>query len=248
MNERSNFAVVTAAASGIGRAIASSLVEAGWQVAITDIDEPNGRATAEAIGCAFHLCDMGDPAAIERVFAGFPTIGLLVNNAGVAGPTLPVLEMPVAEWQRTMEINLTSHFVAAKCALPGMIEAKFGVIVNMSSVAAKIGYPNRSVYAASKWGILGLTASLAREVGTMGIRVNAILPAAIRGERIINVVKAYAEANDLSFEDAEAYYLSRQANRAFIEPEEVAATVLFLVSDGARSITGQFIGVNGGYE
>lgn len=248
MNERSNFAVVTAAASGIGRAIAESLIKAGWRVAITDIDEEKGRETAEAIGCAFHLCDMGDPAAIERVFAGFPTIGLLVNNAGVAGPTLPVLEMPVSEWQRTMEINLTSHFVAAKCALPGMIAAKFGVIINMSSVAAKIGYPNRSVYAASKWGILGLTASLAREVGTMGIRVNAILPAAIRGERIINVVKAYAEANDLSFEEAEAYYLSRQANRAFIEPEEVAATVLFLVSDGARSITGQFIGVNGGYE
>lgn len=248
MTERSSFAVVTAGASGIGRVIAGSLAEAGWDVAITDIDEAKGRETAQAIGCAFHLCDMGDPAAIQKVFAGFPTIGLLVNNAGVAGPTLPVLEMPVEDWQRTMEINLTSHFVAAKCALPGMIADRFGVIINMSSVAAKIGYPNRSVYAASKWGVLGFTTSLAREVGTMGIRVNAILPAAIRGERIVNVVKAYAEANDISFEAAEAYYLSRQANRAFIEPEEVAATVLFLVSDGARSITGQFIGVNGGYE
>src|SRR5690606_37876839 len=102
--------------------------------------------------------------------------------------------------------------------------------------------------AASKWAVLGFTASLAREVGTKGIRVNAILPGAIRGERMISVVQNYADLNGLSFEDAEARYMSRQANRSMIEPEEVAATIMFLASDAARSITGEFIGVNGGFD
>lgn len=246
--ERSRFAMVTAGASGIGRAVVQALRADGWTVAFTDIDRTAGERTAAETGAAFHSCDMGDSDAIEALFGTFPTVDLLVNNAGIAGPTLPVHEMPVAEWKRTMDINITGHFVAARCVLPGMIAAKRGVIINLASVAAKIGYPNRSPYAASKWAVLGFTASLAREVGELGIRVNAILPGAIRGERMISVVQEYADLNGLSFKDAEAQYMRRQANRAMIEPEEVAATILFLASDGARSITGEFIGVNGGFE
>lgn len=248
MGVGSDFAVVTAGASGIGRAIAAALVEAGWQVAITDIDTAAGERTAAAVGCDFQACDMADPAAVEAVFSSFPTLGLLVNNAGIAGPTLPVADTPVAEWRRALDVNLTSHFVAARCALPGMLAARHGTIVNMASVAAKIGYPNRAVYAASKWGVLGFTASLAREVGAAGIRVNAILPGSVRGARIESVVSNYAEANDMSLAEAEAHYLSRQSTRAFVEPEEIAAMVLYLASEAARSITGQFIGVDGGFE
>ena len=242
------FAVVTAGASGIGRAVAALLAESGRKVVITDIDLRAGEAAAREIGCTFHACDMGDSDAIEALFARFPRVDVLVNNAGVAGPTLPVHEMPVAEWKRTMDINITGHFVAARAVLPGMIAAKQGVIINLASVAAKIGYPNRSPYAASKWAVLGFTASLAREVGELGIRVNAILPGAIRGERMISVVQEHADLNGMSFEDAEALYMRRQATRRMIEPEEVAATIMFLVSDAARSITGEFIGVNGGFE
>lgn len=248
MAERSNFAVVTAGASGIGRVVAKTLVDAGWRVAITDIDATAGAETAASLGCAFHACDMADPAAIEATFRELPAIGLLVNNAGVAGPTLPVAEMPVDAFRTTLDVNLTSHFVAARCALPGMLAAGHGVIINMASVAARIGYPNRSAYAASKWGVLGLTASLAREVGDKGVRVNAILPGSVRGKRIEGVIAAYAEANGMSMEDAERHYLGRQATRALVEPEEIAATILFLASDAARSITGQFIGVDGGFE
>src|SRR5690606_30633015 len=152
--------------------------------AILDIDEAAGERTAAETGATFHLCDVADSAAVERIFASFPRIDLLVNNAGIAGPTLPVVETPVEAWKRAVDINLTSHFVAARAALPAMIEARRGVIVNMASVAAKIAYPNRAVYAATKWAILGFTGSLAHEVGQMGIRVNAIMPASVRGERI----------------------------------------------------------------
>lgn len=245
---QSKFAVVTAGAKGIGRATAKMLVESGWTVAITDVDVGAGEAAAREFGCAFHACDMGDSEAIEALFATFPTVSLLVNNAGIAGPTLSVRDMPVAEWKRTFDINVTGHFVAAKCVLQGMLAARHGVIVNLASVAARIGYPNRSPYAASKWAVLGFTASLAREVGEDGIRVNAILPGAIRGERMIAVVEAYAEANGVDFATAEAQFMGRQANRRMIEPEEVAAMILYLASDAARSVTGEFIGVNGGFE
>lgn len=248
MDASAKFAVVTAGASGIGRVVARELAANGWKVAITDIDEAAGARTEAETGAAFHACDMADSAAVERVMAQFPRIDLLVNNAGIAGPTLPVVETPVDEWKRAVDINLTSHFVAARAALPAMIEARQGVIINMASVAARIAYPNRAVYAATKWAILGFTGSLAHEVGAVGIRVNAILPGAVRGERIENVVSEFARANGMSVKDAEAHYLGRQATRAFVEPDEIAATILFLASDAARSITGEFIGVNGGFQ
>jgi NAD(P)-dependent dehydrogenase (short-subunit alcohol dehydrogenase family) len=248
MNDKRKLAVVTAGGSGIGAVVARELVKAGYDVAITDVNGAAGEATAAGTGATFHHCDMGDAAAIEKLFARFPTVDLLVNNAGVAGPTLPVVETPVDEWKRAVDINITSHFVAARAVLPGMMAQRLGVIVNMASVAAKIAYPNRAVYAATKWAVLGFTGSLAHEVGQMGIRVNAILPAAVRGERIENVVFEYARANAMDVKSAEAHYLGRQATRAFIEPEEIAATILFLASDAARSITGQFIGVDGGFQ
>ncbi|MBL0936127.1 MAG: SDR family oxidoreductase [Rhizobiaceae bacterium] len=248
MSEKRKFAVVTAGASGIGKVVVRELTKSGWHVAFTDVNLEAGEATAIETGAEFHRCDMADSGAIEIVFAGFPTVDLLLNNAGVAGPTLPVMDTPIDAWKNAVDINITSHFVCARAVLPGMIAQRRGVIVNMASVAAKIAYPNRAVYAATKWAVLGFTGSLAHEVGQMGIRVNAILPASVRGERIENVVAEYARANAMDVKAAEAHYLGRQATRAFIEPEEIAATILFLASDAARSITGQFIGVDGGFQ
>ena len=248
MNSSSRFALVTAGGSGIGKVVARRLVEEGWNVTVTDLDRDAGERMASETGAAFRYCDMGDSAAIEALFAALPSVDLLVNNAGIAGPTRPVVETTIEEWKRTVDINLTSHFVAARAALPAMIAARRGVIINMASVAARIAYPNRAVYAATKWAVLGLTASLAHEVGQLGIRVNAIMPSSVRGERIEAVISQYASANNMSVTDAEAHYLGRQATRAFVEPEEIAATILFLASDAARSITGQFIGVDGGFQ
>jgi len=129
-----------------------------------------------------------------------------------------------------------------------MRPAGAGAIVNVASVAAKMGYPNRAAYAASKRAVLGLTVSLAREVGGAGIRVNAILPGTVRGERIDGVLARYAEANQVTLEQAREAYLRRQATGRFVEPEEIAALILFLASDEARSITGELISIDGGFE
>jgi NAD(P)-dependent dehydrogenase (short-subunit alcohol dehydrogenase family) len=247
MTNADKLAVVTASASGIGLVVAKALAADGWQVAMSDID-PAGEAEARKIGASFTLCDMGKPAEIKAMFAQLGPATLLVNNSGMAGPTLPVAELPVEEWQRVIDVNLTAHFVCAQCVIPGMIARGGGVIVNMSSVAGRIGQPNRAPYVASKWGVRGLTATLARELAPYNIRCNAILPASVRGARIERVIKAYAEKNRISVAEAEQHYLSRQASRAYVEPEEIAETILFLASDKAKSITGQFIGLDGAFD
>jgi NAD(P)-dependent dehydrogenase (short-subunit alcohol dehydrogenase family) len=244
---RDQLAVVTASAGGIGLVVAKALAAEGWRVAMSDID-PAGEAAAKKIGASYTRCDMGKPAEIKAMFAKYGPVALLVNNSGMAGPTLPVAELPVEEWQRVIDVNLTAHFVCAQCVIPGMIARGGGVIVNMSSVAGRIGQPNRSPYVASKWGVRGLTATLARELAPHNIRCNAILPGSVRGARIGRVVAAYAEKNKISVADAEKHYLSRQASRAYVEPEEIAETILFLASDKAKSITGQFIGLDGAFD
>jgi NAD(P)-dependent dehydrogenase (short-subunit alcohol dehydrogenase family) len=188
------------------------------------------------------------PADIEALFAGLEGIEVLVNNAGISGPTRPLPQITLSEWQEVMDVNLTAPFLACRLVVPAMVAAGRGSIVNLSSVAGTIGYPDRSPYCASKWAVLGLTASLAREVGRHGVRVNAILPGTVRGPRIAGVIARYAEQNGIPFAEAERHYLGRQATGAYIEPQEIAAMVSYLCSPAARSITGQFLGVDGGFE
>jgi NAD(P)-dependent dehydrogenase (short-subunit alcohol dehydrogenase family) len=240
--------VVTASASGIGRETARALVRDGYRVIVSDVDVAKGEATAAELKAEFRPCDVRKPAEIEALFKGLGTIRVLVNNAGIAGPTTPLPEIDLATWQDSIDINLTSMFLTCRIVVPGMITAGKGTIVNMSSVAGKIGYANRTPYSATKWAVLGLTASLARECGPHGVTVNAILPGAVRGDRIERVIAAYARAQNVGLKEAEAYYLTRQATGAFIEPQEIAEMISYLATPKARSITGQFIGVNGGFE
>jgi NAD(P)-dependent dehydrogenase (short-subunit alcohol dehydrogenase family) len=241
-------AVVTASASGIGLEIARALLRDGYRVILSDIDRARGEAVAAELGGEFRACDVRKPEQIEALFAGLGSIAVLVNNAGIAGPTAALPQVEIAQWKDVVDINLTAMFLTCRLVVPGMVAAGKGVIVNMSSVAGKIGYPNRSPYCATKWAVLGLTASLAREVGEHGIRVNAILPGAVRGPRIERVIAAHAQAENIGIAEAERYYLARQATGAFIEPQEIAEMVSYLCTPHARSITGQFIGVNGGFE
>lgn len=248
MAEQDGVAVVTASATGIGFEIASALRRDNYHVVLSDIDRAKGEAAARKLDGDFRSCDVRDPANIEALFAGLGRVDVLVNNAGISGPTRPLHEIALSEWQEVIDVNLTAAFAACRLVVPGMIAAGRGSIVNISSVAGKIGYPNRSPYCASKWGLLGLTASLAREVGRHGVRVNAILPGTVRGPRIAAVIERYAEHNKIGMAEAERHYLERQATGAYVEASEIAAMVSYLCSPVARSITGQFISVDGGFE
>ena len=245
--EPERLAVVIAGAGGIGRAITTTLAAAGYRVVAADIDMVAGAAVAAATGCEFVACDCGDPAALRRLFAGLGPVSVLVNNAGIAGPTAPVTDVALADWQRVLDVNLTAQFLACQLALTGMLAQGHGVIVNMSSVAGRIGFAQRAPYVASKWAVLGLTATLAQEVSRHGIRVNAILPGTTRGTRMDTVVAGFAASRGMTGAQAEEYYLARAATGRYVEPEQVAALVGFLASDAAASITGQFIGVDGGF-
>ena len=240
--------LVTAAASGIGAAIALRAKVQGYEVFISDIDRDQGERLATEAGLTFVPCDLAREREIVALIGQVGAVDLLVNNGGISGPTAPVEDLATVDWERVFAINATATFIACREMVRLMRPAGAGAIVNVASVAAKIGYPNRAAYAASKRAVLGLTVSLAREVGGAGIRVNAILPGTVRGERIDGVLARYAEANQVTLEQAREAYLRRQATGRFVEPEEIAALILFLASDEARSITGELISIDGGFE
>ncbi|MCE0732434.1 SDR family oxidoreductase [Halomonas sp. G15] len=240
-------ALITAGAGGIGAAIALKAKADGYDVTISDIDIETGEKLAAENGLTFIACDLGDEAQVVEMIEKVGRVDLLVNNAGISGPTTPIAELATSDWNKVFAINVTATFIVCR-EMVRLMKSTGGSIVNISSVAAKIGYPNRAAYAASKRAVLGLTASLAREVGHDGIRVNAVLPGTVRGARIDDVIAKFAEANDMSIEDAQATYLKRHADGRFVEPEEIASLVVYLGSDAARSITSEFISIDGGFE
>ena len=248
MESSSRLAVITASASGIGLVVAENLCRDGWRVIISDIDSNKGQTEAQRLGAEFRSSDVGDPRQLEQLFKDLPRIDLLINNAGILGPSGFTWECPLENWQETLKINLTSHFLTCSLVIPKMIKAGSGVIINMSSVAGLFAWPTRVAYGVSKWGVLGLTKTLAKEVAQYGIRVNAVLPGAVRGDRIEQGIAAFASANQVSLEDARSHYLSRQPTGKLVEPQDLADAILFLASDKAKSITGQFIQVSGGFE
>ena len=249
-------AIVTGGGHGIGRAIALRFAAEGCAVAIAGTARERLEATAQELrgqGARVQVSatDVGDEAAVERMVAAavaeFGRLDILVNNAGITGPTAAAVDIARAEWDRTLEINLTGALLCAKHALPHMIRAKSGRIINITSVAGFIGYPLRAAYAASKWGMIGLNRTLALEAGPHGITVNAIAPGSTRGERMSRVIQARAQALGKSDAEIEREYLDPTALKRMVAEEDVAATALFLASDGAASITGDTIAVSGGF-
>jgi NAD(P)-dependent dehydrogenase (short-subunit alcohol dehydrogenase family) len=174
---------------------------------------------------------------------------VLINNAGIAGPTGAIEELDVAQWEETVDVNLNAQFYVARRAVPLLRHAREGgAIIALSSVAGRLGYAYRTPYSATKWAIVGLTKSLAIELGPAGIRVNAIQPGVVKGPRIERVIAARAEQLGLSYEQMEKDYLARISLRRMTTPEEVAATALFLCSPGGSGISGQAISVCGNVE
>ncbi len=245
--------IVTAAATGIGRAIADTFQANGARVFLCDIDaEALRQCAAEQPAFGTIACDVSDPDQIDRFFdaatAWLGGLDVLVNNAGVAGPTAPVEDIATDDWQRTIAVNINSHFYGARRAVPLLKAAGGGCIVNLSSAAGRLGFPLRSPYCASKWGVVGLTQALAVELGPHNIRVNAILPGATTGDRIDRVIAAKAEARGVSFETMHAEYTKLASMRRFVTHQEVANMVLFVCSDAGAGISGQSLGVCGNVE
>ena len=242
--------LITAGAAGIGLAMAKQFVAAGARVHLCDIDRAalDGAAAALADVGLTHA-DVADPEAVSRLFeaarASLGGLDVLVNNAGIAGPTARVEEMDLEDWRRTLDINITGQFLCARLAVPLLRAAGGGSIVNLASVAGRLGFPLRGAYAASKWAVVGFTKSLAMELGPDRIRVNALLPGIVEGERIERVIAAKAAAKNLSHEEMRQELLSAVSMRASVTGDDVAAMALFLVSEAGAKISGQAISIDG---
>jgi NAD(P)-dependent dehydrogenase (short-subunit alcohol dehydrogenase family) len=184
----------------------------------------------------------------DAIEARHGPVAILVNNVGISGPTAAVEDVTLADWDATMAANITSHFLCIRRAVPAMKAAGGGAIVNISSGSAKVGLPLRVPYVVSKAAVLSLTTTLARELGQAGIRVNAILPGAIRGDRINRIIRTKAAALGIEADDYERSMLRYISMRTMVEPEEIAAMAIFLASEAGRHVSGQCIGVDGNTE
>lgn len=242
--------VVTAGAGGIGLAIAKAFISTGATVHICDIDEAKLKAVAESypdVGAS--LCDVADREAVADFFSGVSAklggIDCLVNNAGIAGPTGRVEDIDPAAWDETLAVNTTGQFNCVRLAVPYLKASRNSSIVNISSAAGKFGFQFRTPYATSKWAVVGFTKSLSQELGEFGIRVNAVLPGIVSGERQDAVLSLKAEAKGISLEEMKAIALSRASIKEFISPDQIADMILCLASLRFRSVSGQIISVDG---
>ncbi len=245
--------LVTAGAAGIGRAIAEAFLAHKARVYVCDIStEALESCRSEQPGITAVEADVADEAAIDRLFDDiemrFGGLDVLVNNAGIAGPTGEVEKIDPRDWRRTIDVNLNSHFYCTRRAVPMLKQSPDGAIVNIASVAGRLGYAYRLPYAATKWAIVGMTESLAKELGPSGIRVNAILPGIVAGPRIERVIADRAKAVGVSYAEMERQYLEKVSLRRMVSAGDVAQMALFLCSAAGRNISGQPISVCGNVE
>jgi NAD(P)-dependent dehydrogenase (short-subunit alcohol dehydrogenase family) len=239
-------ALVTGGAKGIGRAIATRLLDDGMDVAVVDCAEPSGIDSRVRFvkGDVTRLDDLQNLAAALRSLGG---VDVLVNNAGIRGPTALVSSYPLEDWEAVLKLNLTAPFLCCQLLTPPMREKRWGRIINISSMAGKTPYPLRSGYAASKWGLVGLTLTLAGELGSYGITVNAVCPGPVENENMRLVMQERAAATGQSFEQIRDGFLRQLAVPQLPQEADVAAMVSYLASDAAWCITGQALEVSSGY-
>ena len=243
--------LITAAASGIGLEIARAFSAAGAAVFITDINEQMiDTAKTEIPGLFATLCNNGKRSDIERMVpaavAALGGLDVLVNNAGIAGPTAPVAKMDPDKWEEVMTVDLVGTFNVTRLAIPHLKKSSAGSIITMSSLGGRFGYPNRSPYNVAKAGLIGFAKTLAIELGDDNIRSNAIAPGAVGGQRIENVLAGRAKAEGKSVEEERASMLSIQTIKQFVDPKDIASLCVFLASDAGKSISGQVIPIDNG--
>jgi 2-hydroxycyclohexanecarboxyl-CoA dehydrogenase len=247
--------LVTGAAAGIGRHIALAFAKEGADVVVIDFQDAAatvGEVTALRRRSTAILADIRNETAvrsgIKQATAFFDgRIDVLVNNAGFNGHYHQVKDMLLAEWRETLDINLTGTMLVTREVLPSMLARGSGAVTTIASNVAKRGLPYRADYVCSKWALLGFNQTLALEMAPHNIRVNAVCPGPIEGDRIEDVMRRHADVEKKTVaEIREAWEAAAPMNR-FIEPDEVVAVTLFLSSDDASGMTGQAINVTGGF-
>lgn len=246
--------LISGAAAGIGAAIAQAFLEVGALVYVCDVD-PVAIDKAKSQNPQLHVgvADVANREQVDRVIddarARLGGLDILVNNAGIAGPTGAVEDIDPEQWDRTVSTNLNSQYYFLRKAVPLLKETSVNpCIIAMASVAGRLGYPFRTPYAATKWAIVGLVKSLAIELGPSNVRVNAILPGVVEGERMDRVISARAEALGIGFDQMKGEYLKKISLRRMVTVHDVAAMTLFLASPAGRNISGQAISVDGNVE
>jgi NAD(P)-dependent dehydrogenase (short-subunit alcohol dehydrogenase family) len=241
--------LITAGAQGIGREFARAFAANGAKVFICDIDLKSLDALAKEIpGLIAKPCDMASRAQIERMVpdavSALGGLDVLINNAGIAGLTLPVDQYPPDDWDKVIAVNLTAMFDVTRLAIPHLKKSKSGAIINMASIAGRFGFANRSPYAATKWGVIGFTKTLAIELGEWGIRANAIAPGAVAGDRIERVFAGRAQIGGKTLDEVRAQAMAEQSIKAMIDPKDIAQLAVYLASDAAKSISGQVMPID----
>ena len=245
--------LVTAAATGIGATVAARFAADGAEVYVCDVDE---EALAGYLAgqprIAGAVADVADPAEVDGLMAAatgeLGGLDVLVNNAGVAGPVAPVEDMDVEGWRRTLDVNLTGAFLCVRAAVPHLKAAGGGSIAIMSSNAGTMGLPFRAPYVATKWGLIGLVKTLAMELGPHGIRVNAVCPGDVEGERIARVIALEAKNRGVTPEAVYAERVEAVSLRTMVTADDVASLILFAASDAGAMISGQALLVDGNAE
>lgn len=245
--------MITAAALGIGRAMARAFHEEGAKVHICDVNEKALAAFRDEFPdiAATHVNVRSEgevDAWFDDALDDLGGLDVMINNAGIKGPTSPIDDMEYADWKECLEICLDSQFFCARRAAPVMKAQKSGLIINMSSNAGQHGFGNRTPYAAAKWAVIGLTKSLAIELGPYNVRCNAICPGGVKGDRINNVIQGEADLRGLPFAQVAKELTAGQSLERFVEADEIASLAVFLASPQAFMINGQDIAMDGHIE
>ena len=242
--------LVTAGAAGIGLAIARTFAGHGARVHICDVDLKSLAAARDELpGVSQTVADVAKPADVERLFADTAAalggLDVLVNNAGIAGPTGLVESLSIEDWDRCIAVDLNGMFYCTRLAMPMIKKAGGGSIINMSSVAGRLGFAQRTPYAAAKWAVVGFTKSVAIEAGPDKVRVNCIQPGSVEGDRIERVIDAKAKALGIGNDEMRAKLVEGISLGTFVSAQDIANMALFLATDAGKHITGQALSVCG---
>ena len=245
--------IISAGASGIGLATAKVCLSRGAYVYLCDINSKSlhkfNKHPLNNKKLFAYLCDASNEYQVsdffEKVKKKTKKIDALINNVGIAGPTGSLEKLKSKDWENTLHVDVNSHFYFTKKAIPLIKKSKNGSIVNISSTAGILGFPLRSPYAASKWAIIGVTKTLAMELGKFNIRVNAVCPGTIKGARMKRVIKDKAKFTKVSAKIIEKDFVSMSSMKQWILEEDIGKMCSFLISNDSSKVSGQIISVDG---